>query len=384
MTDEQSNSQERPAVKIGVLAENEGENRVAFYPTTIKNLSRLKAELIVENGAGKNAFAPDSAYEEAGAKTADKDTVMQEANILLRINPPNAEEIANLPENSLWISLFQPKEDSAALEKLNEKKCTVLALNMIPRISRAQTMDVLSSQANIAGYKAAVLAASRLPKFFPMLTTAAGSIPPAKVLVVGAGVAGLQAIATSRRLGASVESFDVRSAVKEEVQSLGASFVEVEGAREDDAGGYAVEQSEEFLKKQQEVLQEHAAKADVIITTAQIPGKEAPKLINKSTVEKMKPGSVVVDLAASTGGNCELTENDQTIEHNGVTIIGDSNLPGTLAPDASKMFGRNITELLKLLIKDGQLTFNNEDEILKGCCLARGGEILVASPKQTT
>jgi NAD(P) transhydrogenase subunit alpha len=267
-------------------------------------------------------------------------------------------------------------ENTAWLEKARSLKLTVLALDLIPRTTRAQSMDILSSMATIAGYKAVLHAASLSPKFFPMFMSAAGTIKPSRVLILGAGVAGLQAIAVARKLGAVVEVFDVRSAVKEEVKSLGGKFIEVEGAKEDAAaGGYAVEQTEEFKKKQQELIQQRSIAADVVIATAQIPGKKAPLLILKETVKKMKPGSIIVDLAASTGGNCELTENGKTIVAGGVTIIGKSDYPSDMSADASKMFGSNIINLLKIMIdKEGKLAFNLQDEIINGTTAVHNGE----------
>lgn len=360
---------------VGVLAERGNETRVALLPDGVKDLNRVNASLWVEKGAGNKAYAPDQEYENAGAVVTERQEVINNADILVGINPPSAQDAEHFREGQVWISLMNTEDTTDVLEKINESKVTALALEQIPRTSRAQMMDVLSSQANIAGYKASLLAAANLPRFFPMLTTAAGSIPPSKVLVLGAGVAGLQAIATARRLGAVVEAFDVRPAVKEEVESLGATFVEVEGSLGEDESGYAAEQIGEFLNKQQQVLEKHAAKADVIITTAQIPGKKAPVLIPGSTVEQMKPGSVIVDLAAASGGNCELTQDQETVVRNEVTIIGDSNIAASLPRDASKMFGRNITELLRIMVKDGALNLDFEDDILNGCCIAHGGGV---------
>ncbi len=363
-------------MQIGVLKEQPPEQRVALLPNTFKSLLNLSFDLLIEQGAGKGSYTSDQDYEDAGAQIASKDKVLQKADILLKINPLTPEEIEQLSEGQIIISLLQPFVNQDLVKQLKSKKVTALSLDAIPRISRAQTMDVLSSQASIAGYKATILAASYLPKYFPMMTTAAGSIPPARVLVLGAGVAGLQAIATANRLGAVVEAFDVRSEVKEEVESLGANFIEVEGAKESEAGGYAVEQSEEFKKKQQQMVQEHAQQSNVIITTAQIPGKKAPVLVKKDTVNSMKTGSVIVDLAASTGGNCEVTRENETIEHEGVTIIGNSNLPSTVSLDASRLFGKNITNLLKEFTEDGNFQIDLDDKILQGCCITHDGEVV--------
>jgi NAD(P) transhydrogenase subunit alpha len=281
-------------------------------------------------------------------------------------------------------SVLNPASNQAWIEKAREKGLTVLALDLIPRTTRAQSMDILSSMATVAGYKAVLEAASLLPRFFPMFMSAAGTIKPAKVLILGAGVAGLQALAIARKLGSVVEVFDVRSAVKEEVKSLGGRFVEVEGAVEDAAaGGYAVEQSEEFKKKQQELIQQRAIASDVVIATAQIPGRKAPLLINKETVYSMKPGSVIIDLAASTGGNCELTENGRTIVVNGINIVGKSDYPSEMSSDASKMFGNNIINLLKIMVvKQGNLVLDMNDDIINGTTAVHAGEYVSQRIKQ--
>jgi NAD(P) transhydrogenase subunit alpha len=280
--------------------------------------------------------------------------------------------------HQVLLCTMSPLGNSELIKAINAAQLTGFSMDFIPRTTRAQAMDVLSSMASVAGYKAVLRAAYELPHFFPMYITAAGSIKPSKVLVLGAGVAGLQAIATSRRLGAVVEAFDVRSAVKEEVQSLGAKFVEVAGAVEDKAaGGYAVEQTEEFKQKQAQVIHDHASKSDVIICTAQIPGRKAPVLIRKETVEAMKPGSVIIDLAASTGGNCEVTQNDETIIHKGVKVIGESNFPAAMSIDASKMYGKNVINFLKLIVdKEGNLHLNFEDDIVKGTCITHQGQVV--------
>ncbi|MEJ7675655.1 MAG: NAD(P) transhydrogenase subunit alpha [Chitinophagaceae bacterium] len=305
------------------------------------------------------------------------------AEIILSINPPEKFEISNLLDgrqgfkSKILLGNYQALFNADLMKDWSEKEITVFSIDMIPRTTRAQSMDVLSSQANIAGYKAVLLAANLFPKYFPMFMTAAGSIPPAKVLILGAGVAGLQAIATARRLGAVVEVFDTRPAVKEEVMSLGAKFVEVEGAADaSKAGGYAVEQSEEFLQKQKAKIAESVAKADIVITTAQIPGKKAPILITTEMMENMKNSSIIIDLAAATGGNTELTKNAENFVYNGVTIVGNSNLPGTMPSDASKLYGKNILNFLQLIIdKEGKLNLNFEDDLVKGTCIAHDGKI---------
>ena len=297
--------------------------------------------------------------------------------MLFRSHPPSAEDLNKLKKTQVWVSAFNPLWETTLVKTLLEKGITSFSLDSIPRTSRAQAMDILSSMATVAGYKAVLEAGLRLPTFFPMFMTAAGTIRPANVLILGAGVAGLQALATARRLGAQVYVFDVRSAVAEEVKSLGGKFVEVEGAIEDKAaGGYAVEQTEEFKLKQQQAIDAQAVKSHVIICTAQIPGRKAPLLVSANTVEKMIPGSVIVDLAASTGGNCELTKNNETISHNGITIIGESNYPAKMPLDASRMFGKNVFNFLKLIIgDDGSLNLNFDDEIVKGTCITHQGEI---------
>lgn len=362
---------------LGLLKEQGNENRVVLLPETVQSLTDLKVEVLVEQNAGEKAFATDDDYKNAGAKVVTREKLFGQAEVLLQIQPPAEKDLQNIRKDQVWISAFNPLWDTQLVKTFLEKGVTTFSLDSIPRITRAQAMDILSSMATVAGYKAVLAAALKLPTFFPMFMTAAGTIRPANVLILGAGVAGLQAVATARKLGAQVYVFDVRSAVKEEVMSLGGKFVEVEGATEDkEAGGYAVEQTEEYKKKQQEAINNHAAKANVIIGTAQIPGKKAPLLISKETVETMKPGSVIIDLAASTGGNCELTENDKTIEHKGVTIVGQSNYPSQMPVDASRMFGKNVLNFLKLIIgEEGALNLNFEDAIVKGTCITNKGEI---------
>ncbi|MCX7878962.1 MAG: Re/Si-specific NAD(P)(+) transhydrogenase subunit alpha, partial [Ignavibacteria bacterium] len=344
---------------------------------TVSQFINLGIDVFAEQGAGDRAYSPDDYYIKAGAKVCGRDEVLSKCGMITSINRPSEADILKTQENAIVLSLFYPFTNLPLVKLLIEKKITAFSLELMPRTTRAQTMDVLSSQATVAGYKAVLLAANHLPKFFPMLMTAAGSVRPAKVLVLGAGVAGLMAIGTARRLGAVVEAFDTRSAVKEEVQSLGAKFIEVEGAREDlSAGGYAVEQTEEFQKKQKEKIKEHAVNADVIITTAQIPGRRAPVLITRETVEEMKPGSVIIDLAASTGGNCELTENNKTTTVKGVTIIGNSNLPSEMPVDSSRMYSRNLLNFLKLILRDGNPEIDFSDELVRGTCITHNGEII--------
>ncbi len=365
-------------MKIGILKEQDPEKRVILMPESVKVLISLKAEVIVERDAGITTYVSDLEYTSVGATIAERDEVLSQSDLLLMINPLGLSELEKLDASQVVLGALNPFQNKEVVSTLLAKNITSFSLELVPRITRAQSMDILSSMATIAGYRAVLDAALNLPRFFPMFMSAAGTIKPAKMLILGAGVAGLQAIAIARKLGAVVEVFDVRSAVKEEVMSLGGKFVEVEGATEDAAaGGYAVEQTEEFKKKQGELIQEHAAKSDVVICTAQIPGRQAPVLIKKETVEQMKAGSVIIDLAASTGGNCEVTENDKTIIINGVKIIGNSAYQNDMQVDASSMFGRNVTNLLKLFItEEGNLNLNFEDEVIKGCCLTHEGEIV--------
>ena len=351
-------------MKLAIPKET-NDTRVALAPDSVGKLADMGFEVLLEHEAGAEAFFPDDAYE--GAKLLDRASLLREADSILSIHPLSDEELQQLAEDTLVISQFQPFNDESVVEKLRQMKLRALSLDMIPRTTLAQSMDILSSMASIAGYKAVLEAAHLLPRYFPMMITAAGSVRPAKVLVLGAGVAGLQAIATARRLGAQVEAFDTRSAAKEEVKSLGAKFVEVEGAKDDsEAGGYAVEQSEEFLKRQRAEVQARAIKSDIIITTAQVRGRKAPVLVPSKTVEQMKPGSVIVDLASSTGGNCELSEDNKTIQRHSVTIIGNSNLPALMPQHASQLYANNVVNFLKLIIEDGQLKLDLDNEIIRG------------------
>ena len=361
-------------MKLAIPRERE-DTRVALVPEVAEKAKALGLEILVESGAGTGAYYTDADFEPA-ATVVDRAALLQQADMLLSINPLSYEEYGKLKKGAVVISEFRPFIDAEVTGKLRELGLQGFSMDMIPRTTLAQAMDVLSSMASIAGYKAVLEAARHLPRYFPMMITAAGSIRPAKVLVLGAGVAGLQAIATARRLGAMVEAFDTRQAAKEEVLSLGAKFVEIEGARDDSAaGGYAVEQSEEFLQRQRAEVQARAVKSDVIITTAQVRGRKAPLLVPKETVEKMRRGSVIVDLAASTGGNCELTQDDKMIEHEGVIIIGNSNLAGLMPQDASVMYANNVLNFLKILVKDGQLTADMGNEIIRGAFFtAESGE----------
>jgi NAD(P) transhydrogenase subunit alpha len=369
---------------IGILKESGSESRVALLPGETASLKKPGVEIIIEHNAGGAAFATDMHYQTSGAEIAERMEVISKAEILLSVNPPLSDDINSFREGQVILTILNPVENRLWLEKARIQGLTILALDLVPRTTRAQSMDVLSSMATISGYKAVLEAASLLPKFFPMFMSAAGTIKPARVLILGAGVAGLQAISIARKLGAVVEVFDVRSAVKEEVKSLGGKFVEVEGAKEDTAaGGYAVEQTAEFKMKQQELIQNRAIEADVVIATALIPGKKAPVLILKETVNSMKPGSVIIDLAASSGGNCELTEDGRKIVVNGVVIVGKSDYPSQMPSDASKMLGNNILNLLKIMIgKEAGLVLNMNDDIILGTTAVHGKEYVSQRIKQ--
>lgn len=360
---------------IGVLKEQLPETRVSLVPEVVAALVKMNVQVWVEEGAGSSAYFNDDAYTQAGALLKSGAEVRQGADILLTITHTNVEQARS---KAVLLGIFQPLFQAKEMKSWADQGYTVFSMDTIPRTTRAQSMDVLSSQANIAGYKAVLLAATEYCRYFPMFMTAAGSIPPAKVLILGAGVAGLQAIATARRLGAVVEVFDTRPAVKEEVMSLGAKFVEVEGAADaSKAGGYAVEQSEDFQKRQRDKIHEHAKKSDIIITTAQIPGRKAPILITKPMIEDMRPGSIIVDLASVTGGNTEVTVNDTTVEYHGVSVIGNSALAATTPSDASKLYSKNVLNFLKLIIdKEGNINLNYEDDIVKGTCIASNGAIV--------
>jgi len=363
---------------IGVLKESGSEKRVALLPEVVMALTKMNVTVFIEKEAGLKAFASDTDYEAAGAKIASKNEVITRSEMLIKINPPVDEEFQLIKEAKILLAQFNPLMNHEVVKKIAGANLTSFSLDVIPRTSRAQAMDILSSMATVNGYKAVLTAANTLPKFFPMFMTAAGTITPAKVLILGAGVAGLQAIATSRKLGGVVHVFDVRAAVKEEVIGLGGKFVEVEGATDDkSAGGYAVEQTVEFKKRQADAIHNQAVKSDVVICTAQIPGKKAPLLLKKETVEIMKPGSVIIDLAASTGGNCELSKDGETIVHNGITIIGNSNFANDMPSDASKMFGKNVLNFLNLMItKTGEFSLNWEDDLIKGTCVTHNKEIV--------
>jgi NAD(P) transhydrogenase subunit alpha len=359
-------------MKVGVPKETaQGERRVALVPDIVAKLVASGIDVVVESGAGVAASFTDDAFKQAGAALGDP----WEAEIVAKVRKPNAEEVARLRKDQVLVGFLQPLTDKEGIEQLASRGVTAFAMESIPRITRAQPMDALSSQATVSGYKAVVLAADRLPKFLPMLMTAAGTVAPAKVLVIGAGVAGLQAIATARRLGAVVSGFDVRPVVKEQVESLGAAFLELGVVGEETEGGYARELSEEEQRRQQEELEERIGDFDVVVTTALIPGRPAPKLIPQSAIESMRPGSVIVDLAAEAGGNAELTEPDQEVDHEGVTILGPTNLPSTMPYHASQLYARNVSALVQHLAPEGKLTLDFEDEITAGACVTRKEEV---------
>jgi H+-translocating NAD(P) transhydrogenase subunit alpha len=371
-------------MKIGVMSETvPGERRVAVVPDAAAKLATSGFAVAVEAGAGKQSGFADNAYREAGAAIeASRRALLGTADAVLSVQPPRLEDVPWLRVGAATISFLQPTTQGAVIEALAARGITAFSLELLPRISRAQSMDALSSQASLAGYKAVLMAANRLGKFFPMLTTAAGTIPPAHALVLGAGVAGLQAIATARRLGAVVEAYDVRSAVKEEVKSLGASFLEFELEAQEGEGGYAREQGEEFLVKQRELLTKRVAVADVVITTAAIPGRQAPLLVTAPMVQGMRQGSVIVDLAAETGGNCEVTHPGQVVEVDGVWVDGTTNVPSTMALHASQLYARNVTNLLQHLVSGDELKLDFEDEITRNCCVTHAGKVVNERARQ--
>ncbi len=359
---------------IGVLKETvRGENRVAVVPEVATRLSALGAKLLIERGAGSAARFPDAQYKDVGfADSAD--AVLAGADLLFTVQPPEAASVARLKPGAVVAGFLAPHAQLPLVRALQERRITSFAMELVPRISRAQSMDALSSQAAVAGYKAVLLAASALDKFYPMLTTAAGTIRPATVLVIGAGVAGLQAIATARRLGAVVEAYDVRSATREQIRSLGAKFVET-GVTAEGTGGYARELTTEEKAKQQEVLDARIAAADCVISTAGVPGRPAPRIISRAAVERMKPGALIVDLLAESGGNCELTRAGETVEHGGVRIIGPINLPATVAYHASDMYARNLLNFIKPAFKDGAIAIDWNDEVFAASCVTHDGSI---------
>ncbi len=366
-------------MKAGVVRETHpGERRVALVPESVARIHAKDVDFLVEAGAGAEAGFDDDAYREAGAEiAASAGEVLGSADLVVRVQAPDRAQIEASKAGASVIGLLFPLSAGPLVRQLRDARLTAIALDRIPRVTLAQSMDVLSSQSTVAGYRAAVLAAYRLPQFFPLLMTAAGRINPARVLVLGAGVAGLQAIATAHRLGAVVEAYDVRAVVKEQVESLGASFVEVPAIEDAETeGGYAREVSEESQRRANEVIAERLRSTDVCITTALIPGRPAPRLITAEMVEGMPYGSLVVDLAAEQGGNCELTKPGEEVTVNGVTVLGPLNLASDLAADASRMFSRNAEKLVLYLLTDGELSYDFDNEIVKGCVVTHGGEIV--------
>jgi len=360
---------------LGVLREGGEENRVALLPEGVAILTQKNISVLIESDAGTSSCASNEEYVDAGAQIQTKENVLKQSEVILKINPPEAKGIT---EGKILVTILNPLVNTRIVQDLAKAGVTTFSLDMIPRSSRAQAVDILSSMATIAGYKAVLVAASKLPNFFPMFMSASGTIKPSKILILGAGVAGLQALATAKKLGAVVEVFDVRPAVKEEVQSLGGKFIEVKGAKDDaSAGGYAVEQTEEYKQKQAQLIHDHAIKSNVVISTAQIPGKKAPILIRKETVEAMAAGSVIIDMAAGSGGNCELTKKDESILHNQVRIIGNSNYPSKMPADASRMIGVNFRNFLALFTdEEGKINIDFEDDILKSSCITHNKEIV--------
>ena len=352
---------------------SDGENRVAIVPAIAEKFSRAGVKVVLEKGAGVSSFYPDNCFDDIEFSENAADACAR-AQILLKVAPPSVEEVALMPEGSILICYMHPHGNDEVIRALRDRKVTALSMELVPRISRAQSMDSLSSQAAIAGYKAALMAADLSARFFPMLTTAAGTIRPSRVFVIGAGVAGLQAIATAKRLGAIVEAYDVRSATKEQVESLGGKFLDI-GVDASSEGGYARELTESEKHKEREMMGNTVAAAHAVICTAHVPGRPAPRLIDTAVVERMLPGSVIIDLAAESGGNCELTQPGKTIVHNGVTIHGPLHVPGMLAVHASEMYSRNLYNLVQLMISDGELKPDWDDEILAGCTVTRDGEI---------
>ena len=366
-------------MKISIPKETiHDETRVAATPQSVKELIKAGYEVNIETGAGTSSFISDDNFKKAGANIVNSSKeLFKDSDIIIKVAAPTSDEIELMPKGSILISFFQPTIELEKVKSISSKKITGLSMHLVPRTTLAQKMDALSSQANIAGYKAVLMGSSHMNVYMPLLMTAAGTIRPAKVLILGAGVAGLQAIATAKRLGAQVEAFDVRPEVKEQVESLGAKFVEVSSDSDDGVGegGYAKETSDEYKQKQQELIKEHISKADMVVTTALIPGRKAPILIGKDVVELMKPGSVIMDLAAENGGNCEVTEKDKVITHNEIVIDGTSNIPATMPVHASELYAKNISALVLYMTKENNLNLDMDDEIISGSIFTHQGTI---------
>ena len=363
-------------VKLAILKEQRSqENRVSVTPGVVKSLIAMGIEVMVEKQAGESSHFTDAEYQGVGATMVSRTDCFSQAHMLVQINPPSDQDVASLQKDQLWVSLLYHRSNPALIDSINAKGAMALSLDAIPRISRAQSMDVLSSQANLAGYRAVIEGAYQMNKIFPLLMTAAGTVTPSKVLIFGVGVAGLQAIATAKRLGAVVEATDVRPETKEQVQSLGGKFIEVKGVEVGSEGGYAKEASEEYRKAQREAVNKSLAQADLVITTALVPGRKAPILVDDEQLGLMKPGAVLVDMAAEQGGNCTKTEAGKNVVVNGVNIIGAVNMPSSLSANASELFARNIWELLKLIAPKGDLVMDRNDEIVQGALICGSGEV---------
>ena len=366
-------------MKISIPKETiQYESRVAATPQSVKELIKAGYKVNIETGAGTSSFISDNNFKKAGANIVNSTKeLFKDSDIIIKVAAPTNDEIELMPKDSILVSFFQPTIELEKVKSISNKNITGLSMHLVPRTTLAQKMDALSSQANIAGYKAVLMGSSHMNVYMPLLMTAAGTIRPAKVLILGAGVAGLQAIATAKRLGAQVEAFDVRPEVKEQVESLGAKFVEVSSEFDDGVGegGYAKETSDEYKKKQQELIKEHISKADMVVTTALIPGRKAPILIGKDVVELMKPGSVIMDLASENGGNCEVTEKDKIITHNDVIVDGTSNIPATMPVHASELYAKNISALVLYMTRENNLNFDMDDEIISGSTFTHQGTI---------
>src|SRR5882724_10800867 len=367
-------------MNIAVLNETgASEARVALMPDSVQKLVAAKASVLIESGAGLGAARTDDDYIAGGASVvADRNALLANADVLVVVSRPSAEDFKKMKQGAVVLGFLRPLDEPAKLTPALENGLTTFSMELVPRITRAQAMDALSSMATVAGYKAVLLGADRIPRMFPLLMTAAGTVPPARVLVLGAGVAGLQAIATARRLGAVVEGYDVRAAAGEQVRSLGATFLEVDlgGIKTEDAGGYAIELSPEAMDRGRALIAEHAKTADVAITTAQVPGRRAPLLITEAAVNGMKRGSVIIDLAGATGGNCALSKADETVEREGVTILAPTNLPGTVPVHASQLYSRNVTAFLTLLINEGSLNIDMNDDVVGPSCVTHRGQLV--------
>ncbi len=370
------------SIKVGVPRETSpGEKRVAMVPVVAQRLAKLGVEILVEKGAGEGSRIPDEAYAQTATLVDDAKSLYRDADVVIKVQPPSQDQVRGMKEGTVLVSFVHAHNEQNKVKLLRDRKVTAFAMELVPRITRAQSLDALSSQASAAGYKAALIAANRLERFLPMLTTAAGTIRPARVLVIGAGVAGLQAIATAKRLGAQVEAYDVRSATKEQVESLGARFVQAD-VRAEGEGGYARELTDDEKRAQQEMLAKRVSEADAVISTAAVPGRPAPRIITAEMVNAMKPGAVIVDLAAEGGGNCELTKAGEDVRAGNVTIIGPVNVPSMLAEHASEMYARNVLHLLELIVKDGELSMDWEDEVVARTALTHDGEIKHAPSRE--